>query len=362
MKLGLEQDRAYLTPFPGELICSYDTIIANQYQNIKLFIGDGSTPGGVEIVGGDATLTQHSIAGSYHNANNWKIFYSNGSGEIVELDLGADGTFLKSNGIDTIPTWETISASATYTGTFPISVSGTTISHIDTAGNKHIPSGGATGQILKWSAAGTAVWGAETGTTYTAGTAVTISAGNEISVNLGTTASTVAAGNHTHSLLTRGTGLTGSNYNGSAATTFAIDFGTSTNQVARGDHTHTGLLPAAHNLVDTTNHPVSGLTTGHVLRASGATSYAFSQLSYSDLTGTLPTHTHAAADTTSGQFAIARIPTGTTGTTVAIGNDSRFHVHAETGALSNGFGERFVSTLDPDPAVGVNGDMWLQYD
>ena len=31
--------------------------------------------------------------------------------------------------------------------------------HPTTAGNKHIPSGGSSGQILRWSADGTAVWG-----------------------------------------------------------------------------------------------------------------------------------------------------------------------------------------------------------
>jgi hypothetical protein len=34
--------------------------------------------------------------------------------------------------------------------------------HPTTAGNKHIPADGSSGQILRWSAAGTAVWGAET--------------------------------------------------------------------------------------------------------------------------------------------------------------------------------------------------------
>lgn len=38
--------------------------------------------------------------------------------------------------------------------------------HPTTAGNKHIPSGGSTGQILKYSASGTAVWANETDTTY----------------------------------------------------------------------------------------------------------------------------------------------------------------------------------------------------
>ena len=39
--------------------------------------------------------------------------------------------------------------------------------HPTTAGNKHIPAGGSSGQILRWSAAGTAVWGADNNTTYT---------------------------------------------------------------------------------------------------------------------------------------------------------------------------------------------------
>lgn len=40
----------------------------------------------------------------------------------------------------------------------------TVYTHPTTAGNKHIPAGGATGQILRWSADGTAVWGADTDT------------------------------------------------------------------------------------------------------------------------------------------------------------------------------------------------------
>lgn len=38
--------------------------------------------------------------------------------------------------------------------------------HPTTSGNKHIPSGGSSGQILRWSADGTAVWGADKDTTY----------------------------------------------------------------------------------------------------------------------------------------------------------------------------------------------------
>ena len=39
--------------------------------------------------------------------------------------------------------------------------------HPTSSGSKHIPTGGASGQILRWSADGTAVWGADNDTKYT---------------------------------------------------------------------------------------------------------------------------------------------------------------------------------------------------
>lgn len=42
----------------------------------------------------------------------------------------------------------------------------TIYTHPTTSGNKHIPSGGSSGQILRWSADGTAVWGNDNNTTY----------------------------------------------------------------------------------------------------------------------------------------------------------------------------------------------------
>lgn len=42
----------------------------------------------------------------------------------------------------------------------------TVYAHPTTSGNKHIPSGGSSGQILRWTADGTAVWGADNNTTY----------------------------------------------------------------------------------------------------------------------------------------------------------------------------------------------------
>lgn len=40
-----------------------------------------------------------------------------------------------------------------------VSANANNYSHPTTAGNKHIPAGGGSGQILKWSSSGTAVWG-----------------------------------------------------------------------------------------------------------------------------------------------------------------------------------------------------------
>lgn len=51
----------------------------------------------------------------------------------------------------------------------------TKYTHPTTAGNKHIPAGGSSGQILRWSADGTAVWGSDNNTTYSAMTGATAS-------------------------------------------------------------------------------------------------------------------------------------------------------------------------------------------
>lgn len=48
--------------------------------------------------------------------------------------------------------------------------------HPTTSGNKHIPSGGSSGQILRWSADGTAVWGNDKDTTYSDVTGATTTA------------------------------------------------------------------------------------------------------------------------------------------------------------------------------------------
>ena len=76
----------------------------------------------------------------------------------------------------------------------------TVYTHPTSAGNKHIPSGGKQGQILRWSSDGTAVWGDDNNTTYSSLTA----ANGGRAVSLVTTGekytwNSKAAGNHSHS-------------------------------------------------------------------------------------------------------------------------------------------------------------------
>lgn len=71
------------------------------------------------------------------------------SGLVIAPAKGASNRYLRSDG-----TWQV-----------PPDTN-TVYSHPTTSGNKHIPSGGSSGQILRWSSDGTASWGADNNTTY----------------------------------------------------------------------------------------------------------------------------------------------------------------------------------------------------
>ena len=93
---------------------------------------------------------------------------------IVEYTVSNPKTYERNYYSDSWGTWKNITvltpvpAGAKFTDTV--------YAHPATAGNKHIPAGGASGQFLKWSADGTAVWAADNNTTYSAFKAATASA------------------------------------------------------------------------------------------------------------------------------------------------------------------------------------------
>lgn len=93
---------------------------------------------------------------------------------IVEYTVSNPKTFERNYYSNSWGTWKNITvltpipAGAKFTDTV--------YAHPTTAGNKHIPAGGASGQFLKWSADGTATWAADNNTTYSAFKAATASA------------------------------------------------------------------------------------------------------------------------------------------------------------------------------------------
>jgi len=62
---------------------------------------DSDVVGDSEVDYANVTLTDFD----YQTA--WRIFYSDGSGDVTELALGTSGQYLKSNGASSAPTWDT---------------------------------------------------------------------------------------------------------------------------------------------------------------------------------------------------------------------------------------------------------------
>lgn len=108
----------------------------------------------------------------------------------------------------------------------------TVYTHPTTAGNKHIPSGGSSGQILRWSADGTAAWGADNNTTYSAGTGLSLSG---------------TAINHANAV-TAGTAGTSSATSGSTLAVPWVTYDAQGHVTASGTHTHTisGFAASSH--------------------------------------------------------------------------------------------------------------------
>jgi len=107
----------------------------------------------------------------------------------------------------------------------------------------------------------------------------------------GTNHTTAAYGDHVHGHITS-VGAIGSVSGLPIITTTAGvlttgAFGLTAGTFCAGDDSRlsNARTPTAHNLIDTVNHPVSGLTTGHFLKALSATTYGFAAhgLTYTDV-------------------------------------------------------------------------------
>ncbi len=127
----------------------------------------------VSITGNAATATSATSATNATNATN------DGDGNVIKNTYVKRGTssaiggktlpvYIKNDGTVDVCDYtiaKSVPANAvftdtntTYTAGTGLSLSGTTFNHSTSAGYKHIPSGGASGQILKYSSSGTAEW------------------------------------------------------------------------------------------------------------------------------------------------------------------------------------------------------------
>lgn len=101
-----------------------------------------------------------------------------GSGLVPAPAKGKQGQYLRGDGTWATPTNTTYgNASTSSAGLMSaadkskldgIASGANNYTHPTNAGNKHIPAGGSAGQILRWSADGTATWGNDNNTTYSA--------------------------------------------------------------------------------------------------------------------------------------------------------------------------------------------------
>ena len=129
------------------------------------------------------TAEKNKLAGIATGANNYTHPTTSGNKHIPSggsagqiLRWSADGTAVWGADNNTTYSVATTSANGLMSSTDKKKLDGIAegankYTHPTTSGNKHIPSGGSAGQILRWSSDGTAVWGADNNTTYSVATA-----------------------------------------------------------------------------------------------------------------------------------------------------------------------------------------------
>lgn len=175
----------------------YATFKTTDSNNVNMASNDGmiisvpwtSSSYGAQLAFDDAQAATMKIRGYSGGWGDWKTLLnsSNYTDYTVKKDgTGASGTWgigisgnaatasalTTSAGSATQPIYFSNGKPAACTYTLGKSVpsdavfTDTVYTHPTTPGNKHIPSGGSSGQILRWSADGTAVWGADNNTTY----------------------------------------------------------------------------------------------------------------------------------------------------------------------------------------------------
>ena len=158
-----------------------DNIEANA-NNYTLPVATTTRLGGVKAgnnitISGDGTISATDTNTTYDVMEGATSEANGQSGLVPAPTQGQQTRFLRGDGTWQVPTNTTytnatqskdgLMSSEDKTKLDGIAKNANNYVHPTTPGNKHIPSGGSTGQVLKWSANGTAVWGTDNNTTYT---------------------------------------------------------------------------------------------------------------------------------------------------------------------------------------------------
>lgn len=169
---------------------------------------------------------------------------------------------------------------------------------------------------------------------------------------------TGGGGSGTVTSITAGTGLTGGTITTSG--TIAADIGTGATQVAAGNHTHTLAGDVQGDIATTVVHKVQGHefssgtpSNGDVwVYESSSTKWKHETLAGAGIAAAV--HVHSGGDITSGTVGISYLPTGTSGTTVALGN----HTHAASDIVSGVLATaRLASSGTADATTFLRGDQ-----
>jgi hypothetical protein len=279
----------------------------------------------VNTISGNITSQLHGrshgmTSTSDHTAGNNKVFYSNSSGQVIELALGVSGTALMSTGAALAPVFTNPMSShgnEYHTSTF---ITSTAVNYTNLNTNGSVGTGAA--QVAVGNHLHTGVYEPVISPKNTA-----------FNVNFGTIAGTATQGNdsrlsdarlalahgnerHTETYITlSGVNYTNLSFNGSV--------GTGATQVAQGNHTHAQLHDRSHAMTSTSDHTSGNnkvfysnssgqmvelalSTSGTILMSTGAaTAPIFGSLSsllgseYADMPAVQVTKTTTTAITTS---------------------------------------------------------------
>ena len=180
---------------------------------------------------------------------------------------------------------------------------------------------------------------------------------------------------HAHGNLTN-TGTIGSTASvpiitGVAGVLQAGSFGTAAGTFCAGNDSRLSdaRIPTNHNLIDTTKHPVSGLTAGHYIRATGATTYAFGGIQAADVptlnqdtTGSAATATDCSRSILSGNGMNFTGGALNANRTITMGTPGNLNAVTTSAVTTNSHTHSMGITVSTAaPSGGVNGDIWMRY-